>query len=94
MMGLLRRAQGTKPQAETTMTTERPVEPVEEVSKDRRSLGEYFERTWGQVEKGVEEAIQRSLAVLKVPRRETLQEFASRLDDLEKRISALEGKGG
>jgi polyhydroxyalkanoate synthesis regulator phasin len=92
MMGLLRRAQGTtKPQAEATMTTEGP---VEEVAKDRRSLGEYFERTWGQVEKGVEEAVQRSLAVLKVPRRETLQEFASRLDELEKRIAALEGKGG
>jgi polyhydroxyalkanoate synthesis regulator phasin len=92
MMGLLRRAQGTaKPQAEATMTTDGP---VEEVAKDRRSLGEYFERTWGQVEKGVEEAVQRSLAVLKVPRRETLQEFASRLDALEKRIAELEGKGG
>jgi polyhydroxyalkanoate synthesis regulator phasin len=92
MMGLLRRAQGTtKPQAEATMTTEHP---VEEVAKDKRSLGEYFERTWGQVEKGVEDAVQRSLAVLKVPRRETLQEFAARLDALEKRIAALEGKGG
>jgi polyhydroxyalkanoate synthesis regulator phasin len=91
MMGMLRRAQGgTKARAEVTMTER----PVEEVARDRRSLGEYIERTWGQVEKGVEEAVQRSLAVLKVPRRETLQEFANRLDAIEKRISALEGKGG
>jgi polyhydroxyalkanoate synthesis regulator phasin len=92
MMGMLRRAQGggTKARAEVTMTER----PVEEVARDKPSLGEYIERTWVQVEKGVEEAVQRSLSVLKVPRRETLQEFATRLDALEKRISELEGKGG
>jgi polyhydroxyalkanoate synthesis regulator phasin len=68
--------------------------PADEAVKDKWSLSEYFERTWGQVEKGIEEAVQRSLGVLKVPRRETLQEFAARLDAIEKRISALEGKGG
>jgi polyhydroxyalkanoate synthesis regulator phasin len=68
--------------------------PADEAVKDKRSLSEYFERTWGQVEKGIEEAVQRSLGVLKIPRRETLQEFAARLDAIEKRISALEGKGG
>lgn len=62
-------------------------------AKDRRSFAEYLERTWSQVERGVEEAVQKSLSKIKVPRRETLQDFATRLERLEKRITELEGKG-
>ena len=68
-------------------------------AKDRRTLAEYVERTWSQWEKGVEEAVARSLAKVKAPRREALQEVAARLDRLEARVRALEtgpdsGKGG
>lgn len=61
--------------------------------KEKRTLAEYIERTWGQFEKSVEETVQRSLSKIKVPKREALQDFANRLDRLEKRISELEGKG-
>lgn len=91
MLTMFKRTQSANPpHMEATMTDR----PADEPAKDKRSLGEYFERTWGQLEKGVEEAVQRSLGVLRIPRRETLQEFAARLDAIEKRISALEGKGG
>lgn len=91
MISMFRRsASTTDPHTESTMADR----PTEEGVKDKWSLSEYLERTWGQLEKGVEDAVQRSLGVLKIPRRETLQEFASRLDAIEKRISALEGKGG
>ena len=63
------------------------------MAEEKRSLTEYVERTWGQVEKGVEDAIQRSLARVKAPSREDLQTFASRLDALERRIRDLEGRG-
>ena len=65
-----------------------------EASKERRSLPEYFERTWAQIEKSVEEAVQRSLAKVKVPRREQLQDVRTRLDRLEARLKALEAKRG
>ena len=91
MISMFRRTQSaTHPHMEATMADR----PADEAVKDKWSLGDYVERTWGQLEKGVEEAVQRSLGVLKIPRRETLQEFAARLDAIEKRISALEGKGG
>lgn len=91
MISMFRRTQSAQaPHTEATMTER----PAEESAKDKWSLGDYVEKTWGQLEKGVEEAVQRSLGVLKIPRRETLQEFAARLDAIEKRISALEGKGG
>lgn len=60
----------------------------------KRALAEYFEKTWGQVEKSVEEAVQRSLSRVKVPRRDQLQDFKARLERLEQRLNALEGKGG
>lgn len=61
---------------------------------DKRGLAEYFEKTWGQVEKGVEEAVQRALGRVKVPRREQLQEVAARLERLERRLAALEERRG
>jgi Poly(hydroxyalcanoate) granule associated protein (phasin) len=110
-------------------------------SKERRSLGEYFERVWGQallavsaaedeatratgrvaqaygwgqdemrrqtrlfterlahqrreLEKNLEESVQRAMSKVKVPRREALQEFSARLDRIEKRIAALEAPEG
>jgi polyhydroxyalkanoate synthesis regulator phasin len=60
--------------------------------KDKRSLGEYVERTWTQVEKGVEEAVHRSLSRVKVPRREALLEISTRLERLEARVRALEDR--
>lgn len=61
-------------------------------AREKRTLAEYIERTWGQLEKSMEETVQRSLARIKVPRREALQELAARLDRVEKRIRDLEGK--
>ncbi len=63
-------------------------------AKDRRSFADYVERTWAGWEKGVEEAVARSFARVKVPRREALQEIAARLDRLEARVKALETDGG
>lgn len=62
--------------------------------KDKKGLGEYFEKTWSQVEKSVEEAVARSIARVKVPRREQLQEFSARLDRIEARIREMEGRNG
>lgn len=61
-----------------------------EQGREKRPLGEYFEKTWSQVEKSVEEAVARSLSKVKVPRREQLTELKTRLDRVEARISALE----
>lgn len=61
-------------------------------AKERRSLGEYVERTWREVEKSVEETVHRSLSRVKAPSREALQEVAARLDRLEERLRALEEK--
>jgi polyhydroxyalkanoate synthesis regulator phasin len=63
------------------------------MADEKRSLTEYVERTWGQVEKGVEDAIQRSLSRVKAPSREDLQAFSTRLEALERRIQELEGRG-
>lgn len=68
--------------------------PGVEGGREKRSLTEYVERAWGQVEKGVEDAVQKSLGRMKVPRREDLQAFSTRLEALEKRVSELEGRGG
>ncbi|MGA9524735.1 MAG: hypothetical protein WBV82_24970 [Myxococcaceae bacterium] len=110
-------------------------------SKEKKSLGEYFERVWGQallavstvedeatratqrvaqaygwgldetrrqtrlfserlahqrreLEKNIEDSVQRAISVLKLPRREALKDFSARLERIEQRIAALEAPEG
>ncbi len=110
-------------------------------SKEKKSLGEYFEKVWGQallavsaaedeatratqrvaqaygwgqdevrrqtrlfterlaqqrreLEKNLEDSVQRAMSKVKAPRRESLQEFSTRLERIEKRIAALEAPEG
>lgn len=58
----------------------------------KRALTDYVEKTWGQLEKSVEDAVQRSMGKVKFPRREELQDFRDRLERLQKRLDRLEGK--
>ncbi|MBX5480923.1 MAG: phasin family protein [Myxococcaceae bacterium] len=62
------------------------------MAEGKRALTDLVEKTWGQLEKSVEDAVQRSLSKVKFPRREQLQEFSERLDRVERRLSELEGK--
>jgi polyhydroxyalkanoate synthesis regulator phasin len=65
--------------------------PENEAPREKRSLGDYFEKVWGQA---LEDSVQRALSRLKIPRREKILEFTSRLDRIERRISALEAERG
>jgi polyhydroxyalkanoate synthesis regulator phasin len=115
--------------------------PENEAPREKRSLGDYFERVWGQallavsaaeeeahrtaqrvaqvygwgqdevrrqtrvlaerlseqrrdMEQNLEDSVQRALAKLKVPRRESIQEFSARMEIIERRLSALEADRG
>jgi polyhydroxyalkanoate synthesis regulator phasin len=112
-----------------------------EAPREKRSLGEYFEKVWGQallavstvedesrtaaqrmaqvyglgqdevrrqtrilaerlvhqrkeLERNLEESVQRALQRVKVPRRETLTEVLARLEQLEERIARVEEEQG
>lgn len=58
----------------------------------KRALSDYLEKTWGQLEKNVEDAVQRSVSRVQFPKRDALKEFRDRLDRLDARLSKLEGK--
>ncbi|MBS1151761.1 MAG: Poly(hydroxyalcanoate) granule associated protein (phasin) [Myxococcaceae bacterium] len=58
-------------------------------NKDKRPVGEVFERFWSDAEKNVEEAVKRALAKVKVPRHSEIQALNARLDELHRRLEAL-----
>jgi polyhydroxyalkanoate synthesis regulator phasin len=62
------------------MTTETPKRPVAEM----------IEKAFEQAEKSIEETVKKSLAKLKLPRREEIAQLNARLDQLMKRLEALE----
>jgi len=63
---------------------------VDSTSKDKRPVSELIERFWSDAEKNVEEAVKRALAKVKVPRHSELQALNARLDELHRRLEALE----
>lgn len=62
------------------MTTETPKRPVAEM----------LEKAWKQAEESIEETVKKSLSKLKLPRREEIAQLNARLDQLMKRLEALE----
>jgi polyhydroxyalkanoate synthesis regulator phasin len=62
------------------MTTETP----------KRPMAEMLEKAWEQAEKSIEDTVKKSLAKLKLPRREELAQLNARLDALAKRLEALD----
>ncbi len=63
------------------MTTETPKRPA---------VAEMIEKAWEQAEKSIEETVKKSLSKLKLPRREEIAQLNARLDQLVKRLEALE----
>lgn len=63
---------------------------MDSTSKDKRPVSELIERFWSDAEKNVEEAVKRALAKVKVPRHSELQALNARLDELHRRLEALE----
>lgn len=64
----------------------------DEVKRHVRDLADRLIAQRKEMEKGVEEGVARSLARLKVPRREDLETARQRLDALAQRIEALSSK--
>ena len=62
------------------MTTETPKRPVAEM----------LEKAWKQAEESIEETVKKSLSKPKLPRREEIAQLNARLDQLMKRLEALE----
>lgn len=50
------------------------------------------ERQWKEVEKSFSEAIQRGLGTMNVASRSEVGELRDKIDELEKRVSSLEGR--
>lgn len=66
----------------------------DEVRRQTRVLTERLSQQRREMEKNLEDSVQRALSKVKAPRRESLLEVASRMERIERRIAALEaGKG-
>jgi polyhydroxyalkanoate synthesis regulator phasin len=66
----------------------------DEVRRQSRLLTERLSQQRREMERNLEDSVQRALSKVKVPRRESLLEVASRMDRIERRIAALEADGG
>lgn len=62
----------------------------DEVRRHAREFGERLAGQREQLQRGVEEGVQRTLTRLKLPRRDDLQSLTARLDKLAARVEALE----
>jgi len=56
----------------------------------KRPVAEMFEKVWEQAEKSIEETVKKSLAKLKLPRRDEIAQLNARLEAISKRLEALE----
>lgn len=65
----------------------------EEIRHRARELTERLASQRKDVERGVDEAVKRTLIHLKVPRREQLQEVQARLERLAERVERLSAQG-
>jgi hypothetical protein len=83
----------TQAEEEATKAVQRIAEAAgsgqDEVKRQVRELSERLVRQRKDLEHSVEEGVRRTLARLRVPRREEVQDIQSRLDRVAARIDAL-----